>query len=372
MNSTGRISQTGCTMPPLVSSAVSLGRAAALLRLVGQPKATFLLTRRCNINCAHCFAPRGKEDIDPEVTRAAINELKSLPHLYFSGGEPFQYLGEQRNFLDLVHFSAERVGRLSIATNGAFLPKDTDGARSCLSQFPHNTTFILSVDRYHAAALARIGKSLLSIFRTLYDAASFLGLGFEINVRYNKQLISFDDWVKEMGVDSGIVWSLHKQNRVQANRVSSQNAAMDLPSSEAFPVSITEFTAHSCLLGKISLFVNPQGVAINNPHAVYLNNPPAFSVLGDLHQEGLATLIWRRFLQGNRMPTSTSKDSILKEIRRRVERYFSGIAPYDEAGLNQIAELLSLVGTPITREEVCHAVRDTENKVIWQDDFPLE
>lgn len=275
---------------------VKFGKAAALYRApLGFPPVTFVLTTRCNISCAHCYSPRPATpiDLDPDLAKATADELRGMDRLYFSGGEPFQYFADQRDleqrFMDLVHYVAARVERLYIDTNGSFLPSDLAGAISYLTQFPNNTTFVLSVDRYHADALARQGKSLRKIFEILSRVCQEQDRRLELNSRFsaidNPSDRDRNGIARFLGVDPASLSSI----AVHANSILAQGAARKLPGAK--PVRLSDFIEHLFTIKGIGLFVTPTGLVTSGDHAAFLSSPPSIAILGDLHSHTLAHII---------------------------------------------------------------------------------
>lgn len=279
----------------------SFGKATALLNAMRKnPVVTFILTTRCNLACGHCFAPKYEKPVDLELDLAkeTAEELRGLPRLYFSGGEPFRYMADhhdhERIFMDLVHFVAERVDKLCIDTNGMFIPAESASAKSYLGQFPKNTIFVLSLGPYHAEAIARGGRSLKQISDVLAEACSANCLGMEANSRLPRSVIASsgetaarERVIRELGP------SIRPRDfRVYLNALYAQGEAQQLPASDTKPVSLNDFVEHTGIISEIGLFVSPRGQVIGGDHAAFLSAPPAFAVMGDLHTHTLAGILW--------------------------------------------------------------------------------
>ncbi len=85
-------------------------------------------TRRCNLNCVHCYMDSGAcSDIEGELTtaeaRAMIEDLAAFgaPVLLFSGGEPLM----REDIFELAQYAKELGIRPVVSTNGTLIDKST-------------------------------------------------------------------------------------------------------------------------------------------------------------------------------------------------------------------------------------------------------
>jgi pyruvate-formate lyase-activating enzyme len=254
---------------------------------------TILLTTRCDLACEHCYVPKPATplDLDPDIARAAIAELRGLERLYFSGGEPFRYLagreGHEQIFMELVRQAAENVGRLYIDTNGMFLPLDQQEAIEALARFPKNTSFMLSADGYHAAAAAKRGRSLQQMIATMEAACAANGLELEYNARQINRGYSKAEVVQGLRREFGI----DPARKIHLNSVLAQGEAAKLAGAK--PLSHEDFIDHAAKkILSIGLFVTFKGLVISGEHAACLENPPAYAVAGDLNRATLTRVLW--------------------------------------------------------------------------------
>lgn len=354
---------SGMPLTAIPFSGVEMGKAAALLWLLqDSPQATIIVSNRCNYDCAECLSPRGTDDIEPELAKEAIDDLRGLPDLYFSGGEPFLY----KELPSLVRHAGERVGAVHVITNGGFLPSDEAEARDLLSQFPPNTIFTLSADIYHWQAHAKRGKSLADIFKKLYDATSALKLGLELFVRIPdkatleetlEETNSLDELVQETGMDAQRFSELQRQGKVHMHHVSRQNSARSLPWNDARPVSIFNFEAHEKHLLGAGISVTPTGLVTDNPHAAYLHSLPAFTVLGDLHSSPLYEIIRDKLVPGHHLKK--------KRIKELLDKSTTGASPFTTDELQQIAFAARAGERKITQAEVDAAALDPNIGIDW-------
>ncbi|NQU16596.1 MAG: radical SAM protein [Candidatus Saganbacteria bacterium] len=276
--------------------------AAGILNGLGRQKATLLVTSRCNLSCKHCFNPKQVQprDMDPDIARQAVDQLTGLPQLYYSLGEPFLYMGNTQEFMDLLHYSAKRVGQCLINTSGALFPREKTGIRSYFSEFPANTTFVLSIDHYHAKSLSKEGINIKDLFNLTYTAAQVFGFGLEINMRFPKDSIRRNSFLArkiaiDLGIDLDIFDRMDRAGLVHANTVQAQNKAQNLPDEDTIFLRVQDLFDHNQRLSDIGVFINTQGLVINNVHAAFMQNPHPLSILGDLRQESLTEIFARGF-----------------------------------------------------------------------------
>lgn len=286
------------------------GKANGLLQLIHAnaiPNVTFLLTTRCDLKCAHCYSPRPDKPVDLnfDLVKDTIDELKGDNlHVFFSGGEPFMYGGQQeQRFLDLICYTAERVSGVYLDTNGLFLMKNQRAGNSFLNQLPYRTTIIMSVDRYHMDAFDQAGQSLTDTYHRL--CTSYEGnVNVETNVRLNasERHRSRKEIVRSLGMDTTFMGSygpwLNIEVSGHVNSLYAHGAARGLPKSETLPVSLQDFVNHAHKVQSIGLFINPWGYATSGDHAAYMEHPPAFATLGNIHEHTLAHILWNNLLPG--------------------------------------------------------------------------
>ncbi len=83
------------------------------------------LTRRCNLECAHCYIAAGPEEsatgeLDTAACRAIVDQLlvvNPAPLLILSGGEPLL----RDDLPELAHYATERGATVVVGTNGTLL-----------------------------------------------------------------------------------------------------------------------------------------------------------------------------------------------------------------------------------------------------------
>ena len=78
----------------------------------------FELTRKCNLNCQHCYATpkKGRKELTTSEIKSAINQLKNLGALFitFTGGDPTV----NPDFIDILRYASDKNLAIQIFSNG--------------------------------------------------------------------------------------------------------------------------------------------------------------------------------------------------------------------------------------------------------------
>ena len=88
-----------------------------------RPVVVWNCTRRCNLNCIHCYASAGSmkspSEMDTTAGKAFIRDLADfgVPVILFSGGEPLL----REDLFDLASYAQELGLRLALSTNGTLI-----------------------------------------------------------------------------------------------------------------------------------------------------------------------------------------------------------------------------------------------------------
>jgi radical SAM protein with 4Fe4S-binding SPASM domain len=83
-------------------------------------------TRKCNLNCVHCYSSAGNKDpsgvLDTEQAKSFISDLADfgVPAILFSGGEPLL----RKDIFELANFAREQGIRTALSTNGTLISKN--------------------------------------------------------------------------------------------------------------------------------------------------------------------------------------------------------------------------------------------------------
>ena len=90
-----------------------------------KPVIVWNMTRRCNLNCIHCYAKAGAKQTELELTtkqaKEMINDLAryGVPVLLFSGGEPLL----REDLAELVKYATSKGIRAVVSTNGTLITR---------------------------------------------------------------------------------------------------------------------------------------------------------------------------------------------------------------------------------------------------------
>ena len=79
------------------------------------------LTRKCNLNCIHCWnnSPKENEEFPFELIKENVNGFRGLD-IKFTGGEPLLY----NSFIQLLDLCKENEHNIEINTNGTLIDKN--------------------------------------------------------------------------------------------------------------------------------------------------------------------------------------------------------------------------------------------------------
>ena len=165
-----------------------------------KPVVVWNVTRRCNLQCRHCYAGDGGNVQDDELTpaegRALIDDLAAFgaPVLLFSGGEPLM----RDDLADRVAYTVSRGIRAVLSTNGTML--DTPTARR-LGQagLSYAGISLDGLEETHDAFRSRAGafNAALAGIRACREAGLKAGLRFTIYRGNAVELPRIFDLVRE-------------------------------------------------------------------------------------------------------------------------------------------------------------------------------
>ncbi|MCY3023135.1 MAG: radical SAM protein [Planctomycetota bacterium] len=92
-----------------------------------KPVVVWNITRRCNLQCVHCYSDSEAKEYPGELTfdecRAVVDDLAryGVPAVLLSGGEPLVH----PRFFDLASYAVEKGLRLTLSTNGMCIDRAT-------------------------------------------------------------------------------------------------------------------------------------------------------------------------------------------------------------------------------------------------------
>jgi 12,18-didecarboxysiroheme deacetylase len=169
-----------------------------------KPVVVWNVTRRCNLNCVHCYAraveiSREKE-LSGDQAMAVIDDLAKFgsPVILFSGGEPLF----RPDLIDLAGYAVNKGMRAVISTNGTL------------------------IDRQKAEAMKEIGLS--------YVGVSLDGME-EVNDRFRRKEGAFRDALKgieacqEAGLKVGLRFTMNRSNIGEISSIFDLIEDMDIP-----------------------------------------------------------------------------------------------------------------------------------------------
>lgn len=155
------------------------------------------LTNRCDLACAHCFAPKSRDELPFDAVTQWLSELDASGALGvgFGGGEPTLY----PRFTELCQHAARETGlSVTFTTHGHHIDQEmAEGLRGSVhfirvSMDGVNDTYE-SIRRRSFAALLRRLKVIRGVSQ------------FGVNVVVNERTIGELDEVAEVAADSGAV-----------------------------------------------------------------------------------------------------------------------------------------------------------------------
>ncbi|MBN1508859.1 MAG: radical SAM protein [Sedimentisphaerales bacterium] len=91
-----------------------------------RPIVVWNITRKCNLQCVHCYNDSGMgktcDEISTAEARTVIDDLArfGVPSILFSGGEPLL----RHDLFELMHYAADKGLRVVISTNGTLIGAD--------------------------------------------------------------------------------------------------------------------------------------------------------------------------------------------------------------------------------------------------------
>lgn len=123
--------------------------AAKFVRKKYPFQVTHFVTAKCNARCKHCFywpeLNQKKNELTLEEIKKITKTMPRFPALIFSGGEPF--LRNDLADIAKAYYDNNKIGRLSIPTNGSLPDKTYHTVKKILDSCPnHILTVGISLD----------------------------------------------------------------------------------------------------------------------------------------------------------------------------------------------------------------------------------
>ncbi|MCP4650606.1 MAG: radical SAM protein [PVC group bacterium] len=111
---------------PTVSDALkAVNRAEASDHGVPSPIVVFNITRRCNLDCMHCYLESKNQEYKGELESSEIKKViddlsqMQIPVLLLSGGEPLVH----KDIFQIIDYAKSKKLRVGLSTNGTLITK---------------------------------------------------------------------------------------------------------------------------------------------------------------------------------------------------------------------------------------------------------
>lgn len=176
-----------------------------------RPVVVWNMTKRCNLECKHCYSSSTTERDPNELSTAEAKEMIEdladfdVPVLLFSGGEP--YLRD--DLFELVEHARERGVRPVISTNGTML--DEENARKSkeagLMYVGVSLDGLEETNDYFRGQEGAFDQALEGI-RNSIDAGNKTGLRFTITKHNQDDLPGIMDLLAEEGIERMCMYHL--------------------------------------------------------------------------------------------------------------------------------------------------------------------
>jgi 12,18-didecarboxysiroheme deacetylase len=168
-----------------------------------KPVVVWNCTRRCNLNCVHCYSQSKDQQYKDELTtaqgKAMIDDLAAYgaPVLLFSGGEPLL----RKDLFELIEYAISKGMRAVISTNGTLIDEPTAKKLKTLG-----LSYVgISLDGIGVANDEFRGKKgafdrAMAGIDNCMAAGLKVGLRFTINKRNADQVEPIFDLIEEKGI----------------------------------------------------------------------------------------------------------------------------------------------------------------------------
>lgn len=113
------------------------------------------ITRRCNLECEHCFRGDSQNiNIKLETLKNVFTNVDKIDKLLITGGEPFLAINELEEMIDLIKKYNVKIEKINIVTNGTVLSSRVLKVLKALSQIS-NLELSISFDIFHLLQLEK-------------------------------------------------------------------------------------------------------------------------------------------------------------------------------------------------------------------------
>ena len=114
---------------------------------VPSPIVVFNITRRCNLDCLHCYIESEDKQYEGELTLDQIKQVidslstMSVPVLLLSGGEPLAH----KDIFTIIEYAKSKNLRIGLSTNGTLITKDMAQNLKKIAQFQNLKVYFPSL-----------------------------------------------------------------------------------------------------------------------------------------------------------------------------------------------------------------------------------
>jgi len=117
------------------------------------PIVSIELSRRCNLDCAHCMRGNSEnKSISIDLLNKFFDEVKSTNVLVISGGEPFMCYEEIKSLIGIIKIKKVLVPKVVIVTNGTIYD---ERIYKLLEENFDEIEINISMDSYHMESISR-------------------------------------------------------------------------------------------------------------------------------------------------------------------------------------------------------------------------
>ena len=121
------------------------------------------ITRRCNLECAHCLrGNRESKDMSDEILNNIFSDISSIHELDLGGGEPLLAPNVIEKIIKIINEKRIKIGIVSFTTNGTVLSKKHIDLLQQLKTIA-DLDVRLSHDKFHLIEIIR--KGLVDIYK---------------------------------------------------------------------------------------------------------------------------------------------------------------------------------------------------------------
>ncbi len=168
-----------------------------------KPVVVWNCTKRCNLNCVHCYSRSTDEGASGEMTtaeaKAMIDDLSTfgVPVILFSGGEPLT----RGDLPELAAYAKEKGLRAVISTNGTLIDKKVAATLKEIG-LSYVGISIDGLKEVHDAFRKKEGafEAAMVGLRNCKEAGIKVGLRFTMNARNAAEIKGVFDLMEEEGI----------------------------------------------------------------------------------------------------------------------------------------------------------------------------